>query len=269
MAPTPRDRPNRGQQGFALLLALFLLAIASALGLIIGGNGLSTRKSARAASVVAAAQERAAMATWMTADSLDRPQKSSHFVFSVEGRRVEAVLSPESGRIDLNGLPMGGLVQALEELGYDPTSADGAAKAIAEWRGPLLAVPGLATGLPDGRQAFWSVDDLDDVSGVQPGIRNCLKLWGTAHARGAFTPASMNQPLSMFSEIGDSGNIVVGGMIRIDVLDQLTGMKFRSILLYSGGRFAPSQNSGARTSVWLLMEWLHQTEDLRCEARVG
>lgn len=239
------------------MLALFLLATASALGLLIGGNGLSARKSARMASLIAAAQERAAMATWMTADTLEKPQKSSHFLFSIEGAQVETALSPESGRIDLNGLPSGGLAQAIQELGYAPDSADRAAEALAEWRGPLRPDSlGLTTGLPDGRQAFWSIDDLDDVIGLEPGIRDCLKLLGTAHARGPFNPASMDQPLSLISEIGDSGNIVVGSMIRINVLDQPTGKRFRSILLYTGGR-----------SPWLLMEWLSPTEDLRCNAK--
>jgi len=263
--PEPPDR--QGQRGFALVLALFLLATASALGLIIGGNGLSARKSARAASLAVAAQERAAMATWMTADLLEQPQKSSHFSFSIEGRRVETALSPESGRIDLNGLPVGGLVQALEELGYEPASADRAAKSIVGWRGPSSPDPrGLTMGLPDGRQAFWSVDDLDEVAGLEPGIRNCLKQWGTVHARGPFIRASMTQPLSLISEIGDSGNVVVGSMIRINVLDQLSGMEFRSVLLYSGGRAVSLATTDTRSSPWLLMEWLNPARDIKCEA---
>lgn len=249
------------------MLAIFLLAMASALGLIIGSNSLSARKSARMASYRAAAAERAALATWMAADALDKPQNSSHFVFSIEGRELSAAVSPETGRIDLNGLPTGGLAQAIHELGYDPAAAGQAAAALSDWRGTLFPNSnGLAIGLPDGRRAFWSIDDLDEVATLETGVRECLKLWGTAHARGTFLAASLDNPLSLTSEIGVSGNIVVGSMVRIIAQDHLTGLKFRSILLYGGGQFG---RAGGGTSPWLIIEWLEPAKGQRCEVKGG
>lgn len=261
MARTAPDR--RRQRGFALVLALFLLAIVSALGLIIGGNGLSARKSARSASYRTAVLERVALATWLTTDVIAQPQKSAHFLFPIEGKEMSVTITPESGRIDLNGLPEGGLSQALQELGYDPTVSQQAAAALSAWRGELQLYPnGLAVRLPDARRAFWSIDDLDAVPGLETGIRDCLKAWGTAHARGTFLGVSPDHPLSLISEIGDSGNVVVGGMIRIDVLDKFSGLKFRSILLYGGGRSL----NGSSASPWRVMEWLSPAQEYRCQA---
>ncbi len=262
--PEPNER--EGERGFALVLAIFLLAMASALGLIIGSNGFSARKSARMASYRSAAVERAALATWMAADALEQPQKSSRFVFSIMGRDVSAELSPETGRIDLNGLPASGLAQAIQQLGYEPAIAKQAAEVLSDWKGPLQPdARSLSTRLPDARQALWSIDDLDAVDNLGAGIKACLKLWGTVHARGPFLHHSLEQPLSMTSEIGDTGNIVVGSTIRIVVLDQFTGMKFRTILLYRGGRANLSGQTGGSRSSWLVMEWLSFTTDSVCE----
>jgi hypothetical protein len=245
------------------VLAIFLLAMVSALGLIIGSNGLYARKSARTASYRAAAVERAALATWMAADALEHPQKSSLFLFSNEGRDLTAAISAETGRIDLNGLSPGGLAQAIQELGFEPRRAEQAAAILSTWRGPVQPDPSHVTaGLPDARRALWSIDDLDAVTQLESGVRDCLKLWGTAHARGTFMHTSPDQPLSLVSEIGDAGNIMVGSMVRITVLDQFTGMRFRSILLYSGGRTV----NGSNASPWWIMEWLSPDQDVKCEA---
>ena len=52
-------------------------------------------------------------------------------------------------------------------------------------------------------------------------------------------------------------------MVHIIVLDQLTEMKFRSILSYGGGRSLETTN----LSPWRIMEWLSPTQDYRCDAR--
>lgn len=267
MVPTPPEaNERRSQRGFALVLAIFLLALVSTLGLIIGGNGLFARKSARTSSYRAAVIERAALATWMTADALERSQKSPHFIFTVEGRELSATVSLESGRIDLNGLPTGGVSQAIEELGYEPATAQQAAANLSNWRGALRPVfNGSTAGLPDARRAFWSIDDLDAVTDLAPGLRNCLKIWGTAHARGAFLGSSLEQAWSLTSDTGGSENIAPSSLLRIVVSDQFSGLKFRSILLYGGGRLLNDPNS----SPWRIMEWLSPTEDLRCETQAS
>lgn len=265
MARTLRKPPGtrRNERGFALILALFLLAMAGTLGLIIGGNGVSARKSARAASYHAAAQERAAIATWLAADALEQQQKSSNFLFSVEGQDVSVGLSLETGRIDLNGLSQADLTQAVETLGFGQTIAVQAAATLSGWRGAMRS--DATRPLPYEQQALWSIDDLDVIAGLDGDVRDCLKLWGTVHARGGFSLTALDQALSLTSDIGGMGNMAVGSMIRIIARDTLSQTEFRTILLYRGG--ASMVQNSANRSPWLVMEWLAPTADAQCAVK--
>ncbi|MEE3623602.1 hypothetical protein UCD39_06305 [Nitrospirillum sp. BR 11752] len=177
------------QQGYALLLVLFLLAMATAVGLVVMGNGLSARKLARAASLTVGQDQRAAASTWIALDDVlarggtDIPPPRR---LVLDGQSLTVTVTPETGRIDLNGLSRRVLAEAIHGLGFAEGRAHQAADAIAAWRG--MDTPG-AGGLDlaiDPLRALWSLEDLDVIPGLDTDVAACLRRWGTVYARGPF-----------------------------------------------------------------------------------
>ncbi|WP_044562955.1 hypothetical protein [Azospirillum sp. B4] len=251
------------QDGYALLLVLFLLAMATAVGLVVMGNGLSARKLARVASIAAGQDQRAAMATWAALDALARdggtdippPRR-----LVVDGQTLTVTVMPESGRIDLNGLSRTALGQAIRVLGFPESRAVKAADAIALWRG--MDPPG-ADGLDltiDPLRALWSLEDLDAIPGLDPDIAACLRRWGTVYARGPFRGlAPLIRRPGAKREGGEGGDgplgLVAGGMLRVVVAEEGRAQLRRNVLLYRGvGRQAAGAATGAE-SPWLPLEW--------------
>ncbi|MEE3624495.1 hypothetical protein UCD39_10915 [Nitrospirillum sp. BR 11752] len=272
--PPDLDGARAGQRGYALLLTLFLLAIATAVAVTVVGNGLAARKLARSASVALAVEERAALATWQVLDGLAEsgkvPSEPQSPPVSVDDRKVDMAILPETGRIDLNGLSRKALAEAIHDLGFSERQAIASADLIATWRG--MDPPG-SNGKNlrmNGRTALWSLEDLDSIAGLDDGVRACLQVWGTVyvHAQGSFLGRGALQQRGIFS-FGSDGGLTVGSMFRIIADDPATGHRFRTVALFRGKvpRAAPEDDP---VSPWLVLEWLRPIPDHdRCPAFQG
>lgn len=260
----PVGKGGEGQRGYALLLVLFLLAMGTAVGLVVMGNGLSARKLARVASIGVGRDQRAAAATWSALDTLlergdgDIPPIRR---LVVDGQALTVTVVPESGRIDLNGLSRQALGEAIHALGFPESAAVKAADAITAWRNmdpPDARTPGLNLTI-DPLRALWSLDDLDVIPGLDPAVAGCLRRWGTVHARGGFRGVAA---LTRRQRVGDADGpmtLVSGGMVRVTVAEEGAPQVMRSILLYRGvGRQAAGAARGDE-SPWLPLEWLRPT----------
>ncbi|TWB32031.1 type II secretion system (T2SS) protein K [Nitrospirillum bahiense] len=256
------------RDGYALLLVLFLLAMATAVGLVVMGNGLSARKLARVASIAAGQDQRAAAAAWVALDALlaqgdaDIPPPRR---LVLDGQALTVTVAPETGRIDLNGLSRRALVQAIHTLGFSEGQALKAADAITAWRG--MDPPG-ANGLDltiDPVRALWSLEDLDAIPGLDPDVAACLRRWGTVYARGPFgglaplvrRPGAKPAAGPVGGEERGEGplGLVAGGMVRVTVAEEGRPQVRRSVLLYRGvGRQAAGSGTEAE-SPWLTLEW--------------
>lgn len=253
-----------GQRGYALLLTLFLLAIATTVGLVVVGNGVAARKLARSSSVALGVEERVALATWQALDGIAASGKapvSQTGQVTAEGKAVDLVAMTEAGRIDLNGLSRKALAEAIQSLGFPERRSNEAADAIAQWRG--MDPPG-ADGknlTMNGRTALWSLEDLDDIAGLAPDIQSCLRVWGTVHARGPFVGTDALQKHDFATTgFGGGGGLIVGSMIRIVATDVMTGGRFRTIALYRGVSSRPMAKEDVPTP-WLILEWLRAAGD--------
>ncbi|MBB6253390.1 hypothetical protein [Nitrospirillum iridis] len=268
MRPNPDGAPaqnradhRRGQGGYALLLTLFLLAVGTAVGYLVVGNGLSARKLTRAASQAAGASQRAALATWQVLDGTAASGKApvaKSGQLTVDGQTVSLIAMSETGRIDLNGLSRRALAEAIQSLGFPERRAAQAADQIAQWRG--MDPPGAdGTNLAmNGRTALWSLEDLDAIAGLEPEVRACLFLWGTVHARGPFggKEALTRQDFAT-TGFGSNGGLIVGTMVRVVATDVLTGKRFRTIALFRGvSRRLPGENGRPVPPPWMILEWL-------------
>ncbi|MDG3444188.1 hypothetical protein [Nitrospirillum amazonense] len=252
------------RDGYALLLVLFLLAMATAVGLVVMGNGLSARKLARVASIAAGQDQRAAAATWVALDALlargdaDIPPPRR---LVLDGQALTVIVAPETGRIDLNGLSRKALAQAIHTLGFSEGQALKAADAIAAWRG--MDPPG-ASGLDltiDPVRALWSLEDLDAIPGLDPDVAACLRRWGTVYARGPFRGLAplVRRPGAKPAAGEGRGEgplgLVAGGMVRVTVAEEGRPQVRRSVLLYRGvGRQSAGSGTEAE-SPWLTLEW--------------
>ncbi|EGY02703.1 hypothetical protein AZA_87670 [Nitrospirillum viridazoti Y2] len=264
MAPPRADLEGdrwAGQRGYALLLTLFLLAIATAVGLTVVGNGLAARKLARSASVALGVEERVALATWQVLDRIAQSGKalpsSQTGQVTIDGKTVSVTVMSEAGRIDLNGLSRKALAEAVQALGFPERRAVEASDAIALWRG--MDPPG-ADGKNlrmNGRTALWSLEDLDAVPRLDDDVRACLRTWGTVHARGPFLgKAALEHQDFGTTGFGGGGGLIVGSMIRVMVTENASSGVFRTIALYRG---TPALQPGARTitpPAWLILEWM-------------
>ncbi|WP_044559725.1 hypothetical protein [Azospirillum sp. B4] len=242
---------------------MFLLAVATAVGLTVVGNGVAARKQARAGSVALGAEQRAALAIWRVLDSVaasgKAPVSSNTGQIAVEGRMVGFTVMSEAGRIDLNGLSRRALAEAIRSLGFAEREAMAAADAIAQWRG--MDPPGAdGTNLAmDGRTALWSLEDLDAIPALGQDVRSCLRLWGTVHARGPFLgKAALEGRDFATTGFGTGGGLVVGSMIRVVSTDPVTGGEFRSVALFRGNQTQPLAD-GVTRSPWLILEWMTPT----------
>lgn len=256
---------RRGQQGYALLLTLFLLAVATTVGYVVVANGLSARKLTRATSQAVGANQRAALATWQVLDSIAASGKAltaNSGQLTVDGQTITLTTMPEAGRIDLNGLSRQALTKAIQSLGFVERRATRAADQIAQWRG--MDPPGAdGTKLTmSGRTALWSLEDLDAIPGLEPEVRDCLRIWGTVHARGQFTTKAALEQQQGFATagFGGGGTLIVGTMVRVIATDTLSGKRFRSIVLFRGlSRKLPGDSGQRQPSPWVILEWLRPT----------
>ncbi|TWB09657.1 hypothetical protein FBZ89_1402 [Nitrospirillum amazonense] len=260
--PVPgRSEADRwaGQRGYALLLTLFLLAIGTAVGVTVVGNGLAARKLARSTSVALGAEERAALATWQVLDGIAlsgrAPVSGQAGQIAVDGGTVGIRVMSEAGRIDLNGLSRQALAEAIKALGFPERQAVESAGVIAAWRG--MDPPG-ADGKDlrmNGRTALWSLEDLDAIAGLDEGVKACLRTWGTVHARGPFLGRqSLEQQGFANTGFGGGGGLIVGSMLRVIAVDPATGGQFRTVALFRGNA-RPSLKQGV-ASPWLVLEWM-------------
>ena len=181
-------RPSpRSEQGFALLLVLWSMALLALLGAQVTGAGRSETKLAAAlrggAQLQAAADGAVYEVIWhmlegggdywapgaMTRE-LDEP-----------GGRVLVTVTDERGKLDVNQVPPGLLQGLFSVLGADRDTAAKVANAIADWRaqqpagnGPdspttaAYRMAGLAWG-PNGEE-FQRLDELQLVQGMTPAL---------------------------------------------------------------------------------------------------
>ncbi|MBJ7417782.1 MAG: hypothetical protein JHC88_20410 [Niveispirillum sp.] len=203
--PGRRDR----QRGFALLAALFVLVIGTALVARMTGDGLAARRMAATADPFIDAA-RADIALDALAADLIRPGNGP--VPRQGSRRVDGVdigveWRLESGRIDLNFLAEKPMAEALVAVGLDPADARSAARAIAAWRGD-------GAGVHDSQMAFWSPEDIDRVPDLSPAARRALRRWGSVAARGPFAGVAALDAESLDGAVTGSG-LVAGVMLRL------------------------------------------------------
>lgn len=259
------------QRGYALLLTLFLLAIATGLCYVIIGNSLSTRQLTRATSQEIGARQRVTLATWQVLDSLAVSGKAlttESGQIMVDGQTISLVIGPETGRIDLNGLSRSALKKAIQSLGFSERRATVAADQIAQWRG--MDPPGADSSklTMNGRTALWSLDDLDVIPGLDEELRDCLRALGTVHARGQFTSRDALGQHKGFATtgFGNGGSLVAGTMIRVIASDILSGAEFRSVVLFRGLHYSSINNMDKSHSSWMVLEWIRKmpSSSVRC-----
>lgn len=207
----PRPGPDTAQQrGVALLAALFVLAIGTALVARMVADGLAARRlAASTAPLVQAARADLALDI-LSADLL----RGDHRVprqrtLRVDGVDIDVAWALESGRIDLNFLPEAEMVKALASVGLKGDDARQAARAVAAWRGDD------GPGPRDGRQAFWSLEDIDRIPDIGPSARRALRRWGSVAARGPFAGVAMLESEgTVGTAIGyGSGNGLMSGIL--------------------------------------------------------
>lgn len=201
-------RPDR-QRGFALLAALFVLVIGTALVARMSSDGLAARRMAAATAPFIDAA-RAEMALDALAADLIRP--GSGPVPRRGSRRVDGVdiaveWRLESGRIDLNFLPEKPMAEALMAVGLDQADARKAARAIAAWRGD-------GAGGHDSPMAFWALEDIDRVPELSVPARQALWRWGSVAARGPFAGVAALEAEGLDGAVTGSG-LVTGVMLRL------------------------------------------------------
>lgn len=205
-----RPAPDHRRRGFALLAALFVLAIGTALVARMMADGLAARRLAAAVDPAIDAARAGLALDALSADLLRGdsrvPRQSTR---QVDGVSINVVWTLESGRIDLNFLPEPEMVKALAAAGLAGDEAGHAARAVAAWRGDDGPTP------RDGRQAFWSLADIDQVQGLDIAARQALRRWGSIAARGPFAGVEMLESEAVAgTAIGDgSGNSLMSGTL--------------------------------------------------------
>lgn len=224
-----RHDPDRGRRGFALIAALFVLAVGTALVARMAADGLAARRLAAAndPTIDAARADLAleALSRELLAPGGSPTRRSS--VQQVDGVEVKLAWSLESGRIDLNFLPEPDLAAALAATGLGGNEAHTAAQAVASWRGDGGTDP------RDGRMAFWSMGDIDRVPGLGEAARRALHRWGSVAARGPFIGvAALESEAVAGTAIGDgSGNgLMSGTLLRLSATTPAGRCRMRVVM---------------------------------------
>ncbi|MFV3129868.1 hypothetical protein [Niveispirillum sp. KHB5.9] len=209
MRARPGPDPAR-RRGFALLAALFVLAIGTALVVRMTGDGLAARRLAAAADPAIDAA-RADLALEALSRALLQPGGGTvprRGTRQVDGVAIQVEWRLESGRIDLNFLPEAKMAEALAATGLAGEQARRAARTVAAWRGDDDPAP------RTGQQAFWSLDDIDRVPGLEASTRQVLRQWGSIAARGPFAGVETLQSQTLGSATTGDG-LISGIMLRL------------------------------------------------------
>lgn len=198
------------QRGFALLAALFVLAIGTALVVRMTGDGLAARRLAAAADPAIDAA-RSDLALEALSRALLQPGGGTvprRGIWQVDGMAIQVGWRLESGRIDLNFLPEAKITEALAATGLAVEQARQAARVIAAWRGDDTPAP------RTGQRAFWNLDDIDRVPGLEAPARQALYQWGSIAARGPFAGVATLQNHTLGSTTTGDG-LMSGIMLRL------------------------------------------------------
>ena len=167
MNPSCDDAARRGDEGFALLIVLWSLAL---LALLVGHLISAGRTEVRiAANVVGSARAEAAAegavydAVFRLADRSEQrwaPDRSTYWI-RLGGVPVQVRIQSVSGRINPNVASAGLLIALVRVCGVDPVRAASLAGAIVTRR---------RTGAP-----FQSLDDLGEIPGMTPDVLQRLR----------------------------------------------------------------------------------------------
>lgn len=174
------------EQGFALLIVLFALAL---LALLVGAIGVKGRSEARiagnlrgAAVAEAATDAAVAQAMFHVLDSMEGhwwADGSLHRVMLSGGIRAAVRIDSQAGKVNPNTASAALLTALLQAVGADSATAAGIAAAIIDWRSP--DAQGAAGGkAPAYRMAgrdygppgapFQSLDEVRLVLGMTPAL---------------------------------------------------------------------------------------------------
>lgn len=160
--------PRSGEQGIALLLVIWALALISAIAVAVTADGRSVRRVAQ--NLEHAAKERALVEggiRWGVAQLLDgHPDRR----IPVDGRpqvivigtvKVEVAIEAETGKLDINTSPPVLLENLLVQSGAPPAEARRVVAAVEAHRGAGQAEPGRPR-----QPAFLETLDLRRVTGL-------------------------------------------------------------------------------------------------------
>jgi hypothetical protein len=207
---------DHNRRGFALLLALFVLAIGTALVARMTENGVAGRRMAGATAPILD-MARADLALEALARDLLRngpppPHRSRQ---EVDGQWVEVVWTLESGRIDLNFSTETELTAALSNVGLGGEESLVTAQALVAWRGGNIR--------GDGRQAYWNLADIAQVPGLSPAARAALYRWGSVAARGPFAYVENTEIAALQSDLTvnrGASHFMGGTLLRLTAISQ-------------------------------------------------
>ena len=184
MAASETPRPD---EGFALLLVLWTMAMLSLLAAQVTGAGRAETRLASAlrggAQLQAAADAAVYETIWHMLDGSGDywPPGAMTRVIDEPASRVTVVVTDERGKLDINQAPPALLQALFATLGAGRTDAQAAANAIADWRSQqpagLDTDSALVSGYrSDGRlwgpagQEFQRLDELKLVLGITPAL---------------------------------------------------------------------------------------------------
>ena len=185
--PCWEQEKSTSQQGFALLIVLWSMALLALLGAQVTGAGRAETRLAAALRSGAQLQAAADGAVYETIWHLLQgggdywePGAATR-VLDEPGGRVIVTIDDERGKLDINQVPPGLLQALFAILGADRDTATKLANAVADWRAPqpsgngpdsaLVASyrnSGLAWG-PNGAE-FQRLDELRLVQGMTPAL---------------------------------------------------------------------------------------------------
>jgi general secretion pathway protein K len=185
--PCGNQKTFASEQGFALLLVLWTMALLALLGAQVTGAGRAETKLATALREGAQLQAAADGAIYETiwhmlqgGGDVWEPGAMTR-VLDEPGGRVVVTVTDERGKLDVNQVPPGLLQALFSVLGADRDTAQKVANAVADWRAqqpsgnaadsPSAAsyrTAGLAWG-PNGAE-FQRLDELQLVQGMTPAL---------------------------------------------------------------------------------------------------
>lgn len=200
---TPRPRGRAGERGFALLVVLWTLALASLVGARVTAAG---RGELRLAADLRAAAEAEALADGAVHEAVFRLLDPSPAGWRADGRPRSLVLpggtaevraEDRAGHVNPNAAAPELLAALFGQAGLDARAAADLAAAVVEWRipGPVrppgakeAAYRAAGLGHAPSEAPFRSLDELGGVLGMTPALLARLAPHLDLHAGGAPDP---------------------------------------------------------------------------------